>query len=72
MPGGMPAAWAAAILCSVFVAGAILLFFRPTLTAPDPAAAIRETWMLLAETLATLAVGLAFLPRVPRRDQSAR
>ena len=67
MPGGSPAAWAAAILCTGFIAGAILLFFSPAPTAENPAAAIRETWLLLAETLATLAVGLAFLPRV-RRD----
>ncbi len=72
MPGGMPAAWGAAVVCTVFIAGAILLFFRPAPTAEDPAAAIRETWVLLAETLATLAVGLAFLPRVVRRDQSPR
>jgi hypothetical protein len=72
MPGGTRAAWAAAIICTGFVAGAILLFFRPAPTAEDAAAAIRETWVLLAETLATLAVGLAFLPRVGRRAQSAR
>jgi len=70
MPGGMPAAWAAAIVCTAFVAGAILLFFRPAPTAEDPTAAIRETWVLLAETLATLTVGAAFLPRVGRRAQS--
>jgi len=72
MPGGTGAAWAAAIICTAFVAGAILLFFRPAPTAEDPAAAIRETWVLLAETLATLAVGLAFLPRARRLGQSAR
>lgn len=67
MPGGLAAAWAAALLCTGFIAGAILLFFRPAPTAENPAAAIRETWLLLGETLATLAVGLAFLPRVRRR-----
>ena len=59
MPGGKPAAWGAAVFCTLFIAGGILLFFRPAPTAEDPAAAVRETWVLLAETLATLAVGLA-------------
>jgi amino acid transporter len=71
MPGGMPAAWAASVFCTLFVAWAIVLFFMPAPTAEDPAAAVRETWVLLAETVATLAVGLAFLPRVrsaPRRS----
>ncbi len=67
MPGGTPAAWAAAILCTGFVAGAILLFFRPAPTAENPSAAMHETWLLVAETLVTLAVGLAFLPRVGKR-----
>jgi amino acid transporter len=66
MPGGAPAAWGAAILTTAFVAFAILLFFRPSPTAEDPAAALHETWLLAAETLATLAVGLLFLPRVKR------
>jgi amino acid transporter len=65
MPGGMPAAWAAGIVTTAFVAGAILLFFRPAPTAEDPAAAMRETWVLLAESLATLAVGLVFVWRMP-------
>jgi hypothetical protein len=49
------------------VAFAILLFFRPPPTAENPAAALIETWLLLAETLVTLAVGVAFLFRVRRR-----
>jgi amino acid transporter len=72
MPGGKPAAWGAAVFCTLFIAGGILLFFRPAPTAEDPAAAVRETWVLLAETLATLAVGLAFLPRVRSRKPSTR
>ena len=64
MPGGPGAAWAAAVFCTLFVAGAILLFFRPSPTAEDPAAALRETWLLLGQTVFTLVVGLAFLPRV--------
>ena len=63
MPGGLPAAWAAAIVCTMFIAGAILLFFRPAPTAEDPAAAMRETWLLVAETIVTLAVGLLLMPR---------
>jgi glutamate:GABA antiporter len=64
MPGGLPAAWGAAVVCTAAVAFAILLFFRPSPTAEDPRAALNETWLLLAETLLTLALGLAFLPRV--------
>jgi len=67
MPGGFPAAWAASVFCTAFVAMAILLFFRPAPTAEDPAAALRETWLLLGETLLTLVVGLAFMPRKIRR-----
>jgi amino acid transporter len=63
MPGGAPAAWGAAIATTAFVAFAIFLFFRPAPTAEDPAAALKETWLLVGETLATLAVGLVFLPR---------
>jgi len=68
MPGGFPAAWLASVFCTALVAMAILLFFRPAPTAEDPAAALRETWLLLGETLLTLAVGLAFLPRVRGGD----
>jgi glutamate:GABA antiporter len=60
MPGGSPAAWAASIACWIFVAGACLLFFKPTATAPDPAF---ETWLLAGETGATLVVGLLLIPR---------
>lgn len=64
MPGGIPAAWAAAVVCTAFIAFAILLFFRPAPTAENPSAAMYETWLLVAETLLTLAVGLTFLPRI--------
>ena len=67
MPGGLIGAWSATVVCTGFVAFAILLFFRPSPTAEDAAAGISETWLLLAETLITLAVGLAFLTRVRRR-----
>ena len=63
MPGGLPAAWGAAVVCFVFIAGATLLFFAPSATAEDPAAAREETWLLIGETLATLALGIVFLPR---------
>lgn len=63
MPGGMPGAWGAAIVCWVFIAGATLLFFMPSPTAPNPAEALKETWLLVAETVVTLLIGLAFLPR---------
>jgi amino acid transporter len=71
MPGGRAGAWVSAGLCWAFVAGATLLFFRPAPTAADHASAVRESWMLLAETVATAAVGLALMPRVSRRARKA-
>jgi amino acid transporter len=67
MPGGWPAAWTASWICTVFIAGAVLLFFWPSPTAESHEAAVRDSWILLGETLATLAVGLAFLPRIRAR-----
>jgi len=63
MPGGVPAAWGAALVCTLCMAGATLLFFLPSPTA-EPAAALRETGLLVIETLLTLAVGLVFLARM--------
>lgn len=63
MPGGLPAAWGAAVVCFAFIAGATLLFFVPSPSAENPAAAREETWLLIGETLATLALGIVFLPR---------
>jgi glutamate:GABA antiporter len=71
MPGGPLAAWAAAGFCWLFVAGSCLLFFRPSATAPDPASAVRESWLLLAETLVTTVIGLLLMPRVLRRARRA-
>jgi amino acid transporter len=61
MPGGMPGAWIAAVVCWVFIAFACALFFVPS--ADDPAQARRETWLLAGETLATLVIGLVLMPR---------
>jgi amino acid transporter len=60
MPGGFTVAVLAAGICWVFVAGACLLFFKPS--GADQAAALREVAVLAAETLATLIVGLMLLP----------
>lgn len=59
LPGGNALAAAATGLCVVFIAGACVLFFRPSPDA-DPARARRETLLLGGECLATLAVGLFF------------
>jgi len=67
MPGGTAVAWAAAGFCWLFVLLSCLLFFRPAPTAADPASAVRESWLLVAETLVTAAVGLLLMPRVLRR-----
>ena len=71
MPGGVPAAWGAALVCTACIAGATLLFFLPPPTAQDPAGALRETWLLVVETLLTLAVGLVFVVRMGRGGAGA-
>jgi amino acid transporter len=63
MPGGALVAWPAATFCWVFIAGATLLFFKPAPTAENPAGAVRESWLLVGETIATLAVGLLLMPK---------
>jgi glutamate:GABA antiporter len=63
MPGGALVAWPAATFCWVFIAGATLLFFKPAPTAENPAGAVRESWLLVGETMATLAVGLLLMPK---------
>jgi glutamate:GABA antiporter len=63
MPGGPFAAGLAATFCWLFIAGACLLFFRPASNTADPAGAVRESWLLVAETLATVAVGLLLMPK---------
>ena len=66
MPGGPLVAWTSATFCWAFIAGATLLFFKPAPTAEDPAGAVRESWLLVGETLATLAVGLLLMPKRAR------
>jgi hypothetical protein len=65
MPGGYGAAVVVAVVCWLFIAFACALFFQP---APDVehARAVRDSWLLGAETMATLAVGLLLLPRARR------
>jgi amino acid transporter len=62
MPGGLGVAWTAAIVCWLFIALACALFFKPSPDI-DPAQARREMWLLAAETLVTLAVGLFLMPK---------
>jgi hypothetical protein len=67
MPGGPAVAGLAAGFCWLFILGACLLFFRPASNAEDPAQAVRESWLLVAETAVTLAVGLLLMPRRGRK-----
>ncbi len=62
VPGGNGIALAASGICWLFIAGACVLFFRPS-PAATPAQALRETVLLGGECLATLAVGLWLRPR---------
>jgi amino acid transporter len=71
MPGGLLVAWPAATFCWLFIAGACLLFFKPAPTAENPAGAVRESWLLAGETLATLAVGLLLMPRGIKARETA-
>jgi amino acid transporter len=66
MPGGPRTAMAAAVVCWVFIALAGVLFFKPSPTAEDPGLAVRESWLLVVETLATVGVGALLIPRLRR------
>jgi amino acid transporter len=55
VPGGISLAWVASVVCWVFIAGACTLFF---VQAPA-----REAKLLAGETLLTLGVGYALIPR---------
>jgi len=63
LPGGPAAAWAAAAVCWLFVATATVLFFKPSATSTAPDGGVGESVLLGVELLATLAVGLALMPR---------
>jgi amino acid transporter len=58
LPGGLPGAWLATVVCWVFVFLTCLLFFQP---APNSQNGMWEAILLGAETLATLLVGVVFL-----------
>jgi amino acid transporter len=60
MPGGLPGAWIATILCWSFVVGGSVLFFVQSPTSESPTL---EALLLGGETLATVAVGLLIVPR---------
>jgi len=62
MPGGAAGAWGAAVVCSLMIAFACGLFFRPSPSA-DPASAARETLLLAGECLLTFVCGLLLMPR---------
>jgi amino acid transporter len=61
MPGSPLAVTAAAVVCWLAIALMCVLFFKPS-PGGDPAQAVRESWLLGLETLATLLVGLALVP----------
>jgi amino acid transporter len=63
LPGGMAGAWGATVVCTVFVFGTCLLFFKPSAPTPSSPNPGFEAALLAVETLVTLAVGLLFLPR---------
>ncbi len=67
MPGGAGVATLASVFCWLFIALACVLFFKPSPTAENPGLAVRESWLLVAETLVTVVVGLLLIPRASRR-----
>jgi glutamate:GABA antiporter len=68
MPFGAPGAWLATGITTFFIAGACLLFFKP---APNAQNASFESWLLGIETLVTLGVGLAVMPRRRGQDEAS-
>jgi amino acid transporter len=67
MPGGLGVATLSSVFCWLFIALACVLFFKPSPTAESAALAVRESWILVVETLATIVVGLLLIPRPSRR-----
>jgi len=63
VPGGHGVATVAAVVCTLYVAGASALFFAPSPTSQAP---LREGLILGAETAATLIVGYLLIPRAAR------
>ena len=68
LPFGMPGAWVASIVCTVFIAGACALFFKPE---PGAQNGVFQSWLLGAETLITLGVGLWVMPKPSRARPKA-
>ncbi len=60
MPGGPGTAAAAAWICTLYIAGASVLFFAPSPTSQAP---LKEGLILGAETLATIVLGYLLIPR---------
>ncbi len=60
LPGGSLAASGAAVVTTLYIAGASALFFAPSPTSQAP---LKEGLILGAETLATIAVGALLIPR---------
>ena len=62
VPGRRAAVTLMAAVCWLFVFGGSVLFFKPA-PGGDHAQAVRESWLLGVETVATVLVGLVLLPR---------
>jgi len=62
VPGPRAAVTLMAVVCWLFVFGGSVLFFKPA-PGGDHAQAVRESWLLGVETVATVLVGLVLLPR---------
>lgn len=64
VPGGPAVVALMAAVCWLFVAFGSVLFFKPA-PGGDHAQAVKESWLLGLETLLTVGVGIALLPRRP-------
>jgi glutamate:GABA antiporter len=64
VPGGPVPASLAALCCTLFIAGASVLFFAPSPTSQAP---LKEGIQLGVETVATLGIGYLLIPRSSRR-----
>ena len=72
LPGGALGAWGATVVCTLFVFGTCLLFFKPSEPSPSSPDPAFEALLLGGETLATLAIGLLCLLLLPKARPSSR
>jgi amino acid transporter len=69
VPGGHGVAAAASWVCTLYIAGACVLFFAPSPTSQAP---LKEALILGGQTLLTLVIGWLLIPRRAREASRSR